>query len=429
MTDSSVEISKIDKFFNFIKEFHIEEIKSLTDEDIKFVNEFVDSNEIILDEFENNLEIISKFLNLTISIRKLDNNLFYSIFDNIVELFDNIIGDSIDINLEHIKILINFYIENYEDISDKMLHKIFIFSQTSNNNIELDSFEFVISRCLEINKIDSLVCNLEILFDYAKDWEYDVLFEYIQIIEKYDKTLLFDLDNDILDILKLSKGNIKTIIKIIDFYFENKEYLLNQNIKIDIFIDKILYCLFEIQNPIILEFFVRKYAKLFYFDLKINIFEKILEYLNNKDLNKFNGYFKFSIKNYYGIIFNQMYNKVGKILKSEIKELCSICLEDSDELFITICNHKFCNSCIKKNIIHNLFNSTGYSCPYCRKNYGKILLLTEIRIRDNYPFLDLLKIIRKNFDIGRTIFRKNNKYNFELYSNSSNYFITYKEYF
>lgn len=432
MTDISISENN---FFNFIRDFKIEEEDyNITDEDIKFVKDFLSQIEILkFDEsnFNNSIEIISKYLKITILLKRSDNDIFYEIFDNIIEVFDDIIFNSNDININNMKILIDFYLINYEDISDKFIFKIFIFCNNSNNDIELECFESIISKCIDKNLNDSLISNLKILFEYAIEWEGDTILKYFQIVYKYNKSLLFNLNEEILEILKSSQGNSIILSNLIQYYILHKDEILNEIELINIFTNNVLYSLFYSQNPFVLELILKNFSKDFYAKLNVNLFEKILEYLNDKNLDDFNGYFKFSIRNYYGLIYQKMYNKIGTYKEISTDETCSMCYEESsNKMFITTCNHKFCDSCIKLNLIYNIFNQSGYSCPYCRKNYGRILPLTSVKIRDKFVFNDLLKIIKNNFNIGKTLFRKNNRYNVELCSlEVYDYFITIKEYF
>jgi hypothetical protein len=429
--------SQINNFFNFIRDFRIEEEDhNITDEDIRFVKEFLSQFEILkFDElnYENSIEIISKYLKITILLKRSDNDIFYEIFDNIIEVFDEIILNLNDTNIDidYMTILIDFYLLNYEDISEKFILKMFIFCNNSNNDIELDCFEIIISKCIDKNLNDSLISNLKILFEYALDWEGDIILKYFQIIYKYNKSLLFNLNEEVLEILKSSQGNSIILSNLIQYYILHKDELLNEMENIDIFTNNVLYSIFYSQNPFVLELILKNFSKDFYAKLNINLFEKILEYLNGKNLDDFNGYFKYSIRNYYGLIYQKMYNKIGTSKEITTNETCSMCYEESSEkMFITTCNHKFCDSCIKLNLIYNIFNQSGYSCPYCRKNYGRILSLTNLKIRDKFVFNDLLKIIKNNFNIGKTLFRKNNKYNIEICSlEVHDYFITIKEYF
>jgi hypothetical protein len=432
MTDISISENN---FFNFIRDFRIEEEEyNITDDDIKFVKDFLSQIEILkFDEsnFNNSIEIISKYLKITILLKRSDNDIFYEIFDNIIEVFDDIIFNSDDININNMKILIDFYLINYEDISDKFIFKMFIFCNNSTNDIELECFENIISKCIDKNLNDSLISNLKILFEYAIEWEGNVILKYFQIIYKYNKSLLFILNEEILEILKSSQGNSIILSNLIQYYILHKDEILNEIELINIFTNNVLYSLFYSQNPFVLELILKNFSKDFYAKLNINLFEKILEYLNDKNLDDFNGYFKFSIRNYYGLIYQKMYNKIGTSKEITTNETCSMCYEESSEkMFITTCNHKFCDSCIKLNLIYNIFNQSGYSCPYCRKNYGRILPLTSVKIRDKFVFNDLLKIIKNNFNIGKTIFRKNNKYNIEIYSlEVQDFFIKMNEYF
>jgi hypothetical protein len=434
MTDIAVQenYSQINNFFNFIRDFRVEEEDySINEDDIKLVRELSSQfNELNFDD-DNIKEIFSRYLKLTILLKKRDDDIFYEIFDDIIENIDMIISDSVEVNIDHLMILLDFYLLNYEDISEKYILKNFLFCNNSNYDIEIDCFESIMSKCIDRNLNDSLISNLKILFEYALDWEGDIILKYFEIVYKYDKSILFNTNDEILEILKLSKGNINILKRLISYYISHYEDLLKETQDIDIFINNVLYSLFYSQNPFVLEFIVRTFTKDFYAKLDINILERILEYLNNKNLDDFNGYFKFSIRNYYGLVFKKMYDRIGKMQDIESNEMCSMCYEESSEkMFITTCNHKFCDSCFKLNLMYNIFNNMGYSCPYCRKNYGKILPLTYIKTGDKLVFNNLLKIILKNFNIGKTVFRKTNRYHFDVYSlDVSDYFITMKEYF
>lgn len=82
----------------------------------------------------------------------------------------------------------------------------------------------------------------------------------------------------------------------------------------------------------------------------------------------------------YHIFGNRIKNliqfKIDKIKKSQIIDVCAICLDNinSDECFL-FCGHSYHKNCIRKDLqIHNTNNILMYKCPICRVNYDANLI-------------------------------------------------------
>lgn len=63
-----------------------------------------------------------------------------------------------------------------------------------------------------------------------------------------------------------------------------------------------------------------------------------------------------------------------------IKDECPICYDQINDLFITHCNHHFCNSCIHK------WAKTKNSCPLCRSLLNFMTIYENIPEEKNEPF-------------------------------------------
>jgi hypothetical protein len=361
-----------------------------------------------LDDIDNELDSIIKYIKYSMIAEKVNKPLLEKLLNNIDQFVFNIFDGFIFATDIQLKFFIDIYIEKFKLLSNNLLSNlVIILNDLGMKNIEFLIFEYFMNKSLENNLRENLLNNLKTLFsNVLENCLYDnIVLQYIQSIENIDKSLFIELNKNLFLLLE-NFPHYLLVKKIISIFIEQSDLMSND--EINLLMNSFFKYIFNYENPFLYEYLIKFYTYIFYVKFKKNLFEESINYMRTQDLTKLNGYFKYALINHYGDLFNKFFKKIGKEYLLDNLENCPICYEDTNKIYITNCNHRFCVECIKKTILYNIFNNNGISCPYCRKNNGKYCQLTDIRFRNKNPFNEIKNIIRKNFDIGLTKFSKNN---------------------
>jgi len=272
-------------------------------------NEYLMTNENEINVFLQNrlnfsLENIIKYFKYLIILEQTNKQLLNEKEEILNEyLYDTLRNE--EITYEEIKYFIDFFIEKLKLISNNVFKVFTKVSNMSNIDIEFIVVDYFIKKSLENNLRDKLIINLKnFILEEMSEWIYeddDILLKYMDIFYSIDRTILLDINNEILKIFEDISPKRFTIL--IDYFYKYNDLLNSKPIVNNILkniIDKIFIC----QNPFFLEAYLLSSSNNLYSKFEINILEELKNKLSIQDLNKYNNYFKYSIMNHYTNIDN-----------------------------------------------------------------------------------------------------------------------------
>jgi hypothetical protein len=363
MNNMNISNNNIDNLIEKLSNLQINENEyELTNDMISFVNnEFYDDYSI-----ENKIKYF-KYLLIIEKVNKqilIDNNKIINEF-----LFYLLSMNSL--SYEQIIFFIDFYINNFKLISNDIFELFAKISNFSNDDIEFRVIEYFIKKSLENNLRDNLIINLKnFLLEQMVEWIYDdenILLIYMDIFYSLDKTLLLDINNEILTILENNFYESEKMNIFINYYYKYDE-LLNSRPIINNILKNIIEKLFIHQNPFLLESYVLSITKNLYEKFGINFFEELKNNYIIQNMNNYCNYFKYVMIYYINFNINNIENLI---------------------------------------LLENL------------KNENEL-----------YPIRNLKQIINKNFNLNETIFKKLNINYINIipkYNDYDNYIITIKD--